>query len=91
MRSQSDLTPASFAAQTLKVSSVFSITAHVFDSGVYNAESEIQNNFITSSFNLTGLSCVQLRTFTVEAARSTIGYFRANSIILTRSWHAWST
>lgn len=42
-------------------------------------------------FNIASLSHVQLCTFTVVVIRGVIGCFRANSIILARTWHTRST
>lgn len=62
-----------------------------FYSGVCNSGREIQSSFITYPFNIASLSHVQLCTFTVVVIRGAIGCFRANSIILARTWHTRST
>lgn len=78
-------------AQKWRASSVFSIMSPIFENGVCNADSEIQNSFITYPFSLAACSCVQFWTFTVEVERGAVASFRANSIILTRIWHTWPT
>lgn len=57
---------------------------------MFNADRKIWNIFITYSFSLTVLSCVEFRTFT-EVGGGAVGSFKANAIIVTRIWHTWTT